>query len=113
MIVLNIDMPKECHECPFQLKFKDGIQDDWYMRRCVIVHKSIEYPKPKWCPLETVGLVKESKDFSDAEVKWTKENLERFLTLTQGRESVGGIPIAEFRHVIGKAIDNLGKKDDP
>ena len=46
------EMPTECHECPFQLKFKDGVQDDWYNRRCVIEKRTIEYPKPKWCPLK-------------------------------------------------------------
>lgn len=50
-IELDMDMPRECHECPFQLKFKNGEADDWYMRRCVIVNKPIEYPKPDWCPL--------------------------------------------------------------
>ena len=50
-IEIDMDMPKECHECPFQLKFKNGEVDDWYMRRCVIVNQPIEYPKPDWCPL--------------------------------------------------------------
>lgn len=50
-IELEMDMPKECHECPFQMKFKDDVTDDWYMRRCVIARKVIEYPKPDWCPL--------------------------------------------------------------
>ena len=45
-------IPTECHECPFQLKFKDDIQDDWYMRRCVIEQRIIEYPKPEWCPIK-------------------------------------------------------------
>ena len=53
-MLLDMDMPQECHECPFQLKFKDNVQDDWYMRRCVIESRVIEYPKPKWCPLMPV-----------------------------------------------------------
>ena len=51
-INLDMDMPKECHECLFQLKFKDGEVGPWYMRRCVIMHRNIEYPRPEWCPLE-------------------------------------------------------------
>ena len=43
--------PRECHECPLQLKFKDDEVDDWYMRRCVIANRTIQYPKPNWCPL--------------------------------------------------------------
>lgn len=45
-------MPEECHECPFQLKFKDGVVDNYYMRRCVIEQRKIEYPRPEWCPLK-------------------------------------------------------------
>ena len=50
-IEIDMDMPKECHECLFQLKFKNGEVDDWYMRRCIIVNQPIEYLKPNWCPL--------------------------------------------------------------
>lgn len=53
-INLDMDMPEECHECPFQLKFKDEKVDAWYIRRCVIMRRSIEYPRPEWCPLEYV-----------------------------------------------------------
>lgn len=49
---LDMDMPEECHECPFQLKFKGDEVDAWYMRRCVIMHRKIEYPRPEWCPLK-------------------------------------------------------------
>lgn len=45
------EIPNECHECPFQFKFKDGEADEWYNRRCVIKRRTIEYPRPKWCPL--------------------------------------------------------------
>lgn len=48
------ELPQECHDCPFQFKFKDGEQDNWYMRRCVIEKRVIEYPKPKWCPLKVL-----------------------------------------------------------
>lgn len=48
----EMDKPKECHECPFQLKFKNGEADDWYMRRCVIMNRLIEYPLPDWCPIK-------------------------------------------------------------
>lgn len=51
-INLDMDMPEECHECPFQLKFRDDEVDDWCMRRCVITRRKIEYPRPEWCPLE-------------------------------------------------------------
>lgn len=56
-IKLDMDMPRECHECPFQIRFKadlygNNTADDWYIRRCVIENRTIEYPKPKWCPLE-------------------------------------------------------------
>lgn len=56
MIVIkkDMEMPKECHECPFQVRFKDGIEDEWYMRRCVIENRVIEYPRPEWCPLHVV-----------------------------------------------------------
>ena len=47
----DFEIPKECNECPFQLKYKDGEVDDWYTRRCVIMGRTIEYPKPKWCPI--------------------------------------------------------------
>ena len=54
--IIETDMidriPIECHECPLQLKFKDDVQDDWYMRRCIIEQRVIEYPKPKWCPIK-------------------------------------------------------------
>ena len=53
-IKVDMDMPKECHECPFQLKFKDGEADEWYTRRCVIEQKIIEYPRPAWCPLKVI-----------------------------------------------------------
>ena len=56
--IIETDMinqiPVECHECPLQLKFKDDTQDDWYMRRCVIENRTIEYPKPKWCPIKEI-----------------------------------------------------------
>ena len=54
-INLDMDMPEECHECPFQFKFKDDEVDAWYMRRCVIMQRKIEYPRPEWCPLEYVS----------------------------------------------------------
>ena len=53
-IELEMDKPKECHECPFQLKFKDDVADNWYMRRCVIINQIIEYPLPDWCPIKEV-----------------------------------------------------------
>ena len=64
MLVIDVDwdVPEECHECPFQLKFKDGVADDWYMRRCVIEQRKIEYPRPEWCPLKTVLEAKEEID---------------------------------------------------
>lgn len=46
--------PRECHDCPFQLRFKDGTQNDWYMRRCIIKNRTIQYPRPRWCPLEVI-----------------------------------------------------------
>ena len=48
------EVPKECHECPLQLKFKDGEQDDWYARRCVVERRMIEYPRTQWCPLRNI-----------------------------------------------------------
>ena len=57
-----MDKPEECHECPFQLTFKDGVVDKWYMRRCVIEQRPIEYPRPEWCPLMTVQEVIEKID---------------------------------------------------
>lgn len=51
-IGLDMDMPEECHKCPFQFKFKDDEIDSWYMRRCVITRRKIEYPRPEWCPLK-------------------------------------------------------------
>lgn len=54
-IVKNMRMPEECHECPFQLRFKDGeVEDGYYMRRCVIENRIIEYPRPGWCPIKPV-----------------------------------------------------------
>lgn len=53
-INLDMDMPEECHECQFQLKFKDDEVDAWHTRRCVIMQRKIEYPRPEWCPLEYV-----------------------------------------------------------
>lgn len=50
----EMDMPRECHECPFQLKFKGEDVDDWYTRRCVLINQRIEYPRPDWCPLQPV-----------------------------------------------------------
>jgi hypothetical protein len=54
-IEIEMDKPKECHECPFQLKFKDDTVDDWYMRRCVIINQIIEYPLPSWCPIKEIN----------------------------------------------------------
>ena len=34
----------------------DGVQDDWYSRRCVIENRIIEYPKPQWCPLKNLEI---------------------------------------------------------
>ena len=51
----DMDMPRECHECPFQLKFKGEDVDDWYTRRCVLMCRIIEYPRPDWCPLVPVA----------------------------------------------------------
>lgn len=53
-VLLDIDFPRECHECKLQLKFKDGEVDDWYSRRCVLTERIIEYPRPDWCPLQPV-----------------------------------------------------------
>ena len=53
-IEMEMDKPKECHECPFQLKFKDDTVDDWYMRRCVLINQVIEYPLPDWCPIKEI-----------------------------------------------------------
>lgn len=50
----EMDMPRECHECPFQLKFKGEDVNDWYTRRCVLINQRIEYPRPDWCPLQPV-----------------------------------------------------------
>ena len=53
IIEIELDkMPTDCYECPLQIKFKDGMQDDWYMRRCTVKNRVIEYPKPEWCPLK-------------------------------------------------------------
>lgn len=60
-IVLD-EFPRECHECPFQLRFKDGIQDNWYVRRCIIEQRQIEYPRPKWCPLEIISVLKNKEN---------------------------------------------------
>ena len=48
------EIPAECHECPFQLKFKDDKQNGWYLRRCVLAQRVIEYPKPDWCPIKEI-----------------------------------------------------------
>ena len=61
-IVKDIKMPEECHECPFQIKFKNGVTDDWYMRRCVIEDRIIEYPRPNWCPIKVVEVSKDGTD---------------------------------------------------
>ena len=53
-IELEMDKPKECHDCPFQLKFKNDEAGDWYTRRCVILHQIIEYPLPDWCPIKEI-----------------------------------------------------------
>ncbi len=61
-IVKDMKMPEECHECPFQIRFKNGVADDWYMRRCVIEDRIIEYPRPKWCPIKPVKAEEVSGD---------------------------------------------------
>lgn len=75
---LDMDMPEECHECPFQLKFKDDEVDPWYMRRCVIMQRKIEYPRPEWCPLKEQPEIVICKDckhckYPDAEQEWCKK----------------------------------------
>ena len=59
-LTLDMEMPQECHECQFQLKFKDGEADNWYSRRCIIEQRMIEYPKPQWCPLRDSRIVNKS-----------------------------------------------------
>ena len=75
MIKIDMNMPRECHECPLQLCFKDDIADDWYNRRCVIAKKTIEYPRPKWCPLiendKNIYKIAIEKEF-----KWLEEDIE-------------------------------------
>ena len=61
MIMIDMEMPNECHECPFQLRFKNGEADDWYERRCIIANRIIEYPKPNWCPLAEIVHCKDCK----------------------------------------------------
>ena len=64
MILIDMEMPRECHECPMQKQFKDsddGKIDDFYMRRCVITGRIIEYPKPEWCPLKPLTLCENCK----------------------------------------------------
>ena len=65
-VKLDMEMPVECHECKCQLKFKDGEDDDWYTRRCILTGKVIEYPRPKWCPLKSdcrgIELLKAAKE---------------------------------------------------
>ena len=56
-ILKDMEMPEECYECPFQLRFKNGEVDGWNMRRCVIMNRVIEYPRPGWCPLTKVEVV--------------------------------------------------------
>jgi len=45
------EVPRDCIECPFQLRFQADVADDWYNRRCVILHKTIQYPRLEDCPL--------------------------------------------------------------
>lgn len=71
MIMIDMEMPKECHECPMQKQFKDGKVDDFYMRRCVITGKVIEYPKPEWCPLKHLMLCANCKHW-DSSYKCTE-----------------------------------------
>ncbi len=81
-IKLDLDMPRECHECPFQLKYKDDTVDDYYMRRCVIEGRTIEYPKPNWCPLTLIdpkeiqhACVMCDCDVPTIPIKWAKNCL--------------------------------------
>ena len=53
-IIKDMEIPEECHDCPFQIRFKDGVADKWYMRRCVIEDRVIEYPSPQWCPIKPI-----------------------------------------------------------
>ena len=71
MVLINMDMPTECHECPLQLKFKDGKADEWNMRRCVITQRIIEYPRPDWCPIKQPydGQIKETIN----KMQWVQE----------------------------------------
>ena len=77
-IDLDMDMPEECHECPFQLKFKDDEVDPWYMRRCVIMQRNIEYPRPEWCPLKEQPDIVRCRDckyceYPQSEKEWCKK----------------------------------------
>ena len=67
-LTLDMEMPQECHECQFQLKFKNGEADSWYSRRCVIEQRIIEYPKPQWCPLRDARIVEKSENENKKEV---------------------------------------------
>ena len=71
------EMPKDCYECPFQIRFKDGVQDDWYMRRCTVKNRTIEYPRPEWCPLkeQETELEQKLKEQENAYSELSKEYL--------------------------------------
>lgn len=58
MIAIDMPMPTECHECRFCIKYKDGVADDFYNRRCVIEGRTIAYPRPDWCPLRDAATLK-------------------------------------------------------
>lgn len=68
MIKIDMELPRECHDCPFQLRFKDDDVNDWYMRRCVITKRVIKYPKPEWCPLLECKSVQSGRE----KAKWIR-----------------------------------------
>jgi hypothetical protein len=102
MIMISMDMPSECHECPFQMKFKDGEIDNWYVRRCMLEKRRIEYPRPQWCPLKyldnvikdavnTMQWVQEYIDAAGEEhkkeyIKGLQNEMDRFMKLIRKEE---------------------------
>ena len=68
-LTLDMDMPEECHECQFQLKFKCGEADKWYSRRCILKQRRIEYPIPNWCPLKDARIIEKSYNENIKEVQ--------------------------------------------
>ena len=64
MVVIDIDMPKDCSYCPFKKNYRTNdygchCECEWDDEYRTI--NLLEYSKPKWCPLKEAPSIEDIK----------------------------------------------------